>query len=179
MNSSNVRIRYCKALFDLAKEQKVQKEVLADMKTVLQLFKEVEEFPLFLKDRRLVPSQKKAIFQQILGKVVHPLTLKFLNLIVDYNREDQLFTMAYHYVEISRKDLGIKRAVITTAVPLMKTFKAELTNGIEKELKEKLELEEKVKPEILGGFILRLEDQQLDASLASRLEKIKDAFINA
>lgn len=179
MNSSNVRIRYCKALFELAQEQKVQTEVLADMKTVLQLIDEVDEFPLFLKDRRLVPSQKKAIFQQILGKTVHKLTLNFLNLIVDYNREDQLKKMAYHYVEISRKALGIKRAVITTAVPLNKTFKSKLTGGIQKELNEKLELEEKVKPEILGGFILRLEDQQLDASLASRLEKIKNSFINA
>lgn len=179
MNNSRVRIRYCKALFELAKEQNVQEAVLKDMKTILQVFKDVPEFALFLKDRRLVPSRKKAIFRQILEKSINPLSLKFLDLIVDYKREDQLYIMAYHYVEISRKALGIKRAIITTAVPLDDAFLKTLTLGIQKELKQELELDTKVAPELLGGFILRLEDSQLDASLLAKLEKIKSSFINA
>ncbi len=63
--------------------------------------------------------------------------------------------------------------MVTTAGVLHESTSGRMKDNLEDYYKCKIELESKTKPEIIGGFVLRVDDQQLDASVATQLRKIK------
>ena len=58
-------------------------------------------------------------------------------------------------------------------------LKNEISNIIATEFKTKVELTDKVDPEIIGGFILTVEGMQYDASVSSGLKSIKKELLQA
>lgn len=179
MDNSRVRIRYCKALRELAVEKKLEEVVLNDMKQLLNVIRESEDFKNFLDNTTLAPSKKKSVMQKLFKNKVNALTLSFLDLVFDYQRENMLLPIVYHYIETARLAQGIRRATVTTAVEMKPAFKKQLYKKLEQSMGSKLEMEEKVKPEILGGFILRVDDLQMDASIKGKLANIKKSLINS
>jgi F-type H+-transporting ATPase subunit delta len=41
-----------------------------------------------------------------------------------------------------------------------------------------IEIEERVDPELIGGFVLRLDDKQIDTSIASQIKELRSSFEN-
>ncbi|MFB6342900.1 ATP synthase F1 subunit delta [Saccharicrinis sp. FJH62] len=179
MDNSRVRVRYCKALQELAVEKKLEDAILQDMKQLLRVIQESEDFKKFLKNTTLTPSKKKTVMHALFKGKLNALTLSFLDLVFDYERESMLLTIVYHYIESARLAKGIRKATVTTAVDIDPGFKKKLYQKLEKSMGSKLEFEEKVDPEIIGGFILRVDDLQLDASISGKLAKIKKSLINS
>ena len=70
-------------------------------------------------------------------------------------------------------------ATITTPIPLDKQIRDTIIKQISKKFKANVELEEFVDKNIIGGFIFRIEDQQIDASILTGLQKIKRELINS
>ena len=69
-------------------------------------------------------------------------------------------------------------AIVTTAIkltPSLKQLVLEKAKGI---TKENVQLENKIDPEIIGGFILKIGDLQYDASVSHQLKSIKETLIN-
>lgn len=179
MDNSRVRVRYCKALSELAQEKKLEDKVLEDMKQLLNVLNESEEFNAFLQNGTLAPSKKKAVMHALFDKKLNALTLSFLDLVFNYEREPMLKAIVYHYIESARLAKGIRRATVTTASEIGVQFKDKLYKQLEKGIGSKLEIEEKIDPDIIGGFILRVDDLQLDASIKGKLAKIKESLINS
>jgi F-type H+-transporting ATPase subunit delta len=75
--------------------------------------------------------------------------------------------------------MGIQEGSIITAIALDEKYKEKINELIRKKFKIEIDLEEKVDPSIIGGFVLRIEDQQIDASISSQLKKIKTHLINS
>jgi F-type H+-transporting ATPase subunit delta len=67
--------------------------------------------------------------------------------------------------------------VLTTAIQIDQSVIEEVETLLEKELDGKVELTEKVNPDIIGGLILRIDDKQLDASVSTQLKKIKQQLL--
>jgi F-type H+-transporting ATPase subunit delta len=86
--------------------------------------------------------------------------------------------MCHYFNSYYKKKIGIKEASITTAGKLSASHKKEILNFITKKFKVKIELKEQINPSIIGGFVLRIEDQQINASLEAQLNKIKRELIN-
>lgn len=179
MDNSRVRVRYCKALQELAVEKKLETKVLEDMKQLLHVIQETDDFKAFLNNTTLTPSKKKSVMHALFKGKINALTLSFLDLVFNYERENMLLPIVYHYIESSRRAQGIRHAVVTTAVDVKPKFKTQLYKKLEKSLGSKLEVEEKVDPDILGGFILRVDDLQMDASIKGKLANIKKSLINS
>jgi F-type H+-transporting ATPase subunit delta len=177
MDKSRVRVRYSKALQASAKEMGLEQQIQSDMQQLLKIVNESPEFVHFLHNKSLMPSVKKKIFKNLFGEAFEELTLRFFNLIVDYQHEDMLKTIVYHYIETDRERMGILRAKLTTATPLSAVFKTQLQSRLEKSLNSKLDLDEHIDPSIIGGFILRVNDHQLNASVQAKLNEIKEKLI--
>jgi F-type H+-transporting ATPase subunit delta len=173
MNESIINVRYAKALFSLGKEKGLLVTLKSDIESVLDVCSKSAEFILFLESPVIKTSQKVKLLREIFSGSLHELTLKFLVLVTENNRETFIPNICRNFLDLLRKDSGIKSAVITTAtgLPAATIEKARLI--LEKELNSRIELTGKVNPEILGGIILRVDDRQYDASLATQLKKIK------
>jgi F-type H+-transporting ATPase subunit delta len=177
MNESIINVRYARALFSLAKEKGLLETTKADIETVVEVSNKSDEFRLFLESPVVKTSKKINLLNQIFSGSIHELTLNFLILITENRRETLIPDICRNFLDLLRKDMGIKTAVITTATPLPGETLKKARVILEKEFNTKIELSGKVNPEILGGIVLRVEDRQYDASIASQLKKIKTTFL--
>ena len=71
---------------------------------------------------------------------------------------------------------GIQKAQVYTATKIDDTLRQQFLKMVEEKTGKKAEIEEFVKEELIGGYILRIGDLQYDASVQSKLQKIKKTF---
>lgn len=178
MNTNRISVRYAKALFELALEENKAGNVNNDMLLFLQVSVE-PEFQSFLENPVILPSKKQEIFNGIFKNYTEELSLKFFKLLSDKNREIFLNVIARNYSGFYRKHFGIKSVELVTPFPADQKFKDNITNIIATEFKTKVDLTDKVHPEIVGGFILTVEGLQYDASVSSSLKSIKKELLQA
>ena len=178
MNDSLITVRYVKALYQLAEDSGKQNAVKDDIESLLECINELPDFGDFLNNPLLKTSQKIKLIDELFKNKIQDLTLRFLHLIIENKREMHLFNMCHYFNSYYRKNIGIKEASIITANKLSATHKKEILEFISKKFKIKIELKEEVNPAIIGGFVLRIEDQQINASLQAQLNLVRRELIN-
>ena len=104
-------------------------------------------------------------------------SLNFLILIIENKREKYIPGIFRNLEDLYRQEEGIQKALLTSSQPLNDSIVLEITQILEKEFKSKVELSQKVNPELIGGFVLRIGDQQYDASIITQLKKIKEQLL--
>ncbi len=179
MNESKISVRYAKAVYQLSKDENKQDAVKDDMVTIIACLKESGEFRDFLHSPVIKESIKSKILKSIFKGKVTDLIMSLFDLLVKNRREAYLLFIAYNYLTFYKEDLGIKEAVLTTAVPIDKQFKENILKYLSKKLKTKIDMADTVDKNIIGGFKLKIEDQQVDATIATQLNKIEKELINS
>lgn len=179
MNYSLITVRYAKALFQLAADEKSSAEVLKDVGVLLDTVQKSEEFSSFLENPLLKVSDKLKVIDTLFKEHIDPLSLRFLHLLVRNKREVFLKEICLQVLRLYRHEEGTHEAVITTAQSLDNDHRQLILDYITKKFRKKVELSEKVDPAIIGGFVLRIADQQINASLKSQLQKIQRELINS
>jgi len=177
MDQSAITVRYAKAFFTLAKEKNLLQELKTDIELVSGICRESTDFILLLESPVVKTSKKNEILSLIFKEKVNPLTLRFLQLITQNKREVHIPGICRNFLGFTRKDQNIQSAVITTATEINPETIAKMVALLEKELNAKIELSGKINPNIIGGIILRLDDKQYDASVATQLKKIKQSLL--
>jgi len=112
----------------------------------------------------------------VLEKNVEPVTLSLVDLLIRNGREDHLEAVARVFRDVTLKHKGITESSLTTAVPVSEKIRKEIIELIENLFKTKVELKETVDNDIIGGFILRVNDNFIDASVRNKLRRIKKAL---
>jgi F-type H+-transporting ATPase subunit delta len=176
MNDSKISVRYSRALFQSALEKKILDNVYQDMIFISEICK-IAETKEFLHSPIIVPSKKEAIFHKMLGDNVEKITLSTIDLIVKNGRESFIPAIARVFIHETKKFKGITESVLTTAVKVDNNIKKQIIDLISDVFKTKVELKESIDPEIVGGFILQVDDNYIDASIRNKLRKIKKELI--
>jgi F-type H+-transporting ATPase subunit delta len=178
MNDSKISVRYSRALFQLALEKKILDQVNLDMVLISEVCK-VPEVKEFLHSPIIYPSKKEAILHKMFGDNVQKITLSLIDLAVKNGRESYIPAIARVFIHETKKYKGITESVLTTAVKVDEKIKKELTNLVSGVFKTKIELEENIDAEIVGGFILRVDDKYIDASIRNKLRKIRKELLGS
>ena len=179
MNDGKIAVRYAKALLSSASDQGKLDPVRDDMDAILQIIREVPELHNLLHSPIIEPSKKDAILVEVFRGKVDPLTLSFLQMTIKNKREEFIPSMARMFLEFYKEEKGIKSVTVTTAVPVNTETRTSLVKMIEDVYKAKVELGENINDKLIGGFVLKIEDVQLDASVAGQLKKIKQGLLSA
>jgi F-type H+-transporting ATPase subunit delta len=169
--------RYVKSLLGLAVEQNALEAVHADMQLFAKVCAENRQFVLLLHNPIVKHDKKRDILERVFKGKVHPLTMAIFDIITRKNREPLLPAIAREFHTAYNVYKGVGTAVITTAVPLDATLRAEIER-IAKGLSEKkqVELKEVIDSEMIGGFVLEVGDKQIDASIKNKLNALKVQF---
>lgn len=178
MNESKISVRYSRALFDAAREKNIIDKVNNDMTLILEVCK-APEAKEFLDNPVIVPSKKTAIFHTMLEGKVEPITLSLIDLVVKNGRESFLPGIARDFNTETLRYKGVTEAVLTTAVPVTAEVKNQITGLISDKFNTKVDLKEVVNPDIVGGFVLRVEDKYIDASIKNKLRKIRKELLGS
>jgi F-type H+-transporting ATPase subunit delta len=172
MNDSKISVRYSRALFQLATEKNLIDRVSADMKFISEICK-INELKEVLDSPIIVPSKKRSIFHAILEKNIEKVTLNLVDLLVDNGRESYLPAVARVFRDNALRFKGITETYLTTAVPVNDKSRKKISELITSVFNTKVELIENIDKEIIGGFILKVNDNFIDASVRYKLRKIR------
>lgn len=152
-------------------------EVKDDMVLIHSTCREAADFTSFLNNPVVQTSQKKQIIREIFKDKITNITLLFLELIIKNRRESFINDITRNFIDLYKKYKGIKTALLTTAVPIDDYLRNEIIEIIRKMYKTKIELNEHIDDELIGGFILRVDDQQFNAGIASKLNNVRRELI--
>jgi len=177
MNQSKIAVRYAKALFELALEKDKLDAVRKDILFISQVLKDFPQYGLYLRSPVVRPSQKLASTREVFSGNITDISLNFISLLIENKREAQLEDIIRRFFDVYREYKGIKSVTIITAVPLNSSLKDKFLTILSSIYKKGIELQEHHDPSIIGGFVLRVEDQQYDACVASGLKKMKTVLL--
>jgi F-type H+-transporting ATPase subunit delta len=176
MIETKVAKRYAKSLIDLSKEQGVLEAVNNDMKMFVEVGKENRELLLLLSNPIINVDKKLSILEKIFGSKFNKMTMAFFKIVVNKRREYYLFEIAKAFLSQYKLYKGIQTAEITSAIGLDDDLRQKVYELIRKGSDSEVELIEKVDKSLIGGFVLRMGDQQYDASIASDIRKLTQQF---
>ncbi|HZL12190.1 MAG TPA: ATP synthase F1 subunit delta [Prolixibacteraceae bacterium] len=178
MDQSIINVRYAKAFFTLAKEKGLTIELRKDAGLIASVCSSSRDFNLMLESPVVKTSNKINAIKRIFEGKVNLLSLKFLVLITENKRESYLAGIFRNLENLYRQEEGIKTAILTSAEPLDEALVLQVRKILETEFNAKIELSETVDDELIGGFVLRVDDNQYDASISTQLRKIKNKLLH-
>ncbi|UII22031.1 ATP synthase F1 subunit delta [Fulvivirga ligni] len=169
--------RYAKSLLELAKEKDVLDQVHADMQSFNTICEENRDFVLLLKNPVVKNDKKRAILEKIFSGKVNDLTLAIFDIISRKKREALLPAIAKEFHTQYNIFKSVEVAQVTTAVALTPDLRAKMEEMVKKiSTKKTVHLEEKVDKDIIGGYILKVGDQQIDDSIRTKLKSLEHKF---
>lgn len=176
MSEYRIASRYAKSLLGLADEKGVLEEVNKDMLMFSELTEENRDFVLMLKSPVVTHSKKLAILNAVFSGKVNELTLAIFEILTRKKREAHLPAIAteFHHQYNVRK--RIEEATVTTTFKLDAKLRKEFESIVKQISGKSVELTENIDEELLGGFVLKIGDRQIDDSLSSRLSALKLEF---
>lgn len=177
MDIGTISSRYAKALFSLAKEKGLESRVYDDMKMLADSFVLEPELKAVLSNPIVTLSEKHRLLTAAGGIEVCELYTRFVNLVLEHKRENCLLFMSYIYIHLYRKDKKITRVQFNTAVAVDDSVKTHLKNKLKDETGSTIEFSGHVKPELIGGFRLRIGNYRIDASYATQLRDIRSGLL--
>ncbi|GAB3889610.1 ATP synthase F1 subunit delta [Spirosoma agri] len=179
MAVATVASRYAKSLLDLAQEQGITETLYKDMRLFKQTVDQSRPLLLMLKNPIVRSEKKSAVLKAAFEKRLNPVTMSFLQIITKKNREPIMDAIAEAFISQYDKLKGVDRATIITTVPLTDELRAKFSALVLQTAGGKtVELEEKIDPKLIGGYVLRVGDQQIDGSIRNQLNELRLQFLN-
>jgi F-type H+-transporting ATPase subunit delta len=164
---------YAQALLSIAQSQNLTEEVGGDARTFLSLLTGSQELTSFLSNPFVKPENKKNVLKQLLGEGVNLCLRNFLLLLVDRRRIAFLEPILQQYLVLLRQLNQTVLAEITSAVPLTQTQLQAITEKVITLTKARqVELATKIDSDLIGGVIIKVGSQVIDASLRGQLRRI-------
>ncbi len=168
--------RYAQALFDLSLENKIEEKVAADMRLVGSVLAENRELRRVLANPVLLGSKKIKILNKIFERKLTELSLRFFNLIIRKGREIYLESTCQAFEDIYKNYKNVVSAELITAMKSEDKIRKLIVNKLKAITDKDIELKEIVNEDIIGGFVVRLEDYQYDASVATQLRRLRKNY---
>jgi F-type H+-transporting ATPase subunit delta len=171
--------RYAQALFSLGKKSGLPelegyaeslgalRSALAASPDLVRAFKN----PIFTHEEKKKVIENLAAKLKLKGAIVN-----FCRLLADKDRLRELEGICDTFSRLLDAEKGVVRGTLLTAVPLDEEKQAAVVKQLEKKAERTLVLEFGVSPEILGGVVLKVGDQVMDASLRAQLSILKDTI---
>ena len=168
---------YASALFDLAKEsggQEAIENTIGELEELLELARADATFNEFLSSQILPTDARASSLEKILGDNVSDLTKRFLLVLNAKGRLGNLAPITAAFDQLVQEAFGRVEVDVYTAAPI----DADELNSIRERLQSILGKEPVVHPYVdnamIGGLKLQIGDQLIDASVATRLRRLRD-----
>lgn len=169
--------RYAQAVFSIALEKNELDRWHSDLKKVAVLGRDARIVTLLQNPK--FPSDIRAGILAEQLKDVSPLVLNLIQLLLARRSLSMSSAIADEYERLLYKHRGIEKAKVTTAIPLSDEEKQELTERIGAIIGKKVVLESEVKPDLIGGIVVRIGGKLLDGSTRNKLLALRRELAGA
>lgn len=177
MAGTRAAIRYAKAILDIAKASNNTVSVNNDMLSIGASVKESKELKDFLLNPTVVANVKLNALLEVFASAQNE-TKSLFQLLLENKRFEILHDIASEYNKLFDELNGVETAIVTTAFPITSDLENRVLAKIKEFSDKSITVQNIVDPSIIGGFILRIGDKQFNASVASKLQALKQEFSN-
>lgn len=171
-NNSLVARRYAQAVLELALEGNNLAEWQRDLEALAQVWGETR-ISARLDDPKLGRTRRMEEARAALQGRINPLALNLVLLLVDRGRAGLIPQIAAAFDRLERERERRVTAHVISAIPLTDVQQQRLIQQLSRRTDRTVDLEMRVDPSIIGGLIVRVGDQLIDASVAGRLRRIE------
>jgi F-type H+-transporting ATPase subunit delta len=171
--------RYAKSILDLAIERGQLEAVYNDMLFIEAACNSSKELVSVLRSPVIKSDKKGKIMDAITAGKVSDLTASFIRLLLAKEREAWLPEISTAFIGQYKLHQGIQTVKLTTATPISEEVKQAILEKVKTVRNvRQIDLHTEVKEDLIGGFILEIGDELVDASVAFELRNIKKQFQN-
>ncbi|CAK7037574.1 MAG: ATP synthase subunit delta [Desulfovibrio sp.] len=179
MTGSVAARRYAKALFDLAKASGLDamNKSGEDIASLAALVKESADLSRLFADPLFSAEEKRKVITALADRLeTGAMVRDFFYLLADKHRLPLTIKIADEYQALADEENGILRGELVSAAPLDDTTQSTVLGELEKKAGKSLVLDFKVDKSLLGGMVLKVGDNVMDASLKTQLLILKDTI---
>ncbi|MDC0909771.1 ATP synthase F1 subunit delta [Flavobacteriaceae bacterium] len=176
MKESRAAIRYAKAIFSLANESDMSLRVYEDMLFYIDLSSNEKSFSEMLANSVINTKSKHDIILS-LNNNTSDLSKNLIGLLISNKRLSILVDVCNAYKSLYEKANNMTKAIVVTALPITDNIREAALLKINSISSKKVEINNIIDKNILGGFILRYDGKEYNASLSNKLQKIKKELI--
>jgi len=174
---SRAAIRYAKAIYDVANEENSVNEVYKDMSLIKELYGSSIDFKNLLSNSHINYQDKKRAILSLTEKD-NALTEKLIELLIHNKRITIIGDIAISFIQLYNEQNNIKEATVITASPINKELESEILSKINISNVKSINLTNIVDPDIIGGFIIRFDGKEYNASVKQNLNNLKKELTN-
>ena len=164
---------YAETLLRTAEREGIVDEVSEGLGRVARAIEASDPFRRFLAGPQIGRDDKRAVVRSAFGERVHPLVLRFLELLVERRRESLVGEVHQAWRALLDARANRRSATVTTAIPADPGIVEAIRRALERATGQEIVLEERVDASLLGGLVVRTGDLAMDASLRSRLDALR------
>lgn len=174
---SRAAIRYAKAIYEIADEENLINEIFNDMIRINKLNRDSSDFKNLLSNSIIDNFDKKKAILSLLEKN-NSITEKLLDLLIYNKRVAIIGDIANSFIQLYNKNNNIKEAIVITASPIDKDLEKKILSQIKIPAAKSINLINLVDSSIIGGFIIRYDGKEYNASIKQNLKNLKTELIN-
>ena len=176
MSVYRISYRYANSLMQLAEEKKILKKISDDADLIFNTLNSSKELRVVLKSPIIKSDDKKSLLTQIFDKKISSEISNFISFVVEKEREDIIFDIFKEFLALVDKKNNVARAQVVSAVGLDDKIKKKMAGDLEEKSNKKIIANYNIDPNLVGGFIVRIEDTVYDASIKHQLSLLRKKF---
>ena len=178
MNSEVISSRYAKALLAYAEGSGTGNKVYSQALSLVQMLQELPQLRKYvLRHDDVALSKKLELLSLSIGEPLVEELDKFIALVNSHRRMEMFHTMLLSYISKYRQKHNIKVGSLQTAVP-DEHLRERLESIFSDRTDSEVQLQMEVEPDLIGGFIFELDGYRIDASVRSRIDKIRRCLVD-
>jgi F-type H+-transporting ATPase subunit delta len=169
--------RHAQAVFQIALERNELEKWQADLETMVSRLRDPQLFAL-LENPKLHFSEKAKFLQDVLTEI-SPLAMNLAYFLVAKNRLSIFDDLIIEYKRLVDAYYGIEHAEVITAIPIEERDEERLKVGLVNVIHKEIMLTTQVDPQIMGGVVVKVGDELIDASIRTKLHRLRRNLIEA
>lgn len=169
---------YSRALFEVAKDQDKVDELREQLGQFADALDENRDLAVFFFSPNFSTQEKKDGLDRMLDGADEAL-VNFLGMLMENHRMPVIFRIRRHYDELWKQENQLLGVHITSAIELDEATVKQIGDTIGEQTGQRVDLSSRVDPDILGGIVLRVGNSILDASIRTRLDRLRKQVAKA
>ncbi len=170
--------KYARALFEAALEQKAVEALGKELQALKALLSAQPEMKRLLSHPRLAAAEKLSALEAVLPKKPTPAMGRFLGLMISKKRAKHLTEVVDEFEKLQLASGGQALVRVVSAAALTSTQRDALVKKVAESFGVKAILREEIRPDLVGGMILYMGDQRMDATVLGQLERLKQSLLS-
>jgi F-type H+-transporting ATPase subunit delta len=174
---SRIAKRYSKALFQLAKDQGKQDRILDDLLRLDRTIDASSDLQAMLQNPLIRGEVKAKLLMRMFGDAMDEITCRFINLLCHKRRSANLRDVVRQYEANVLNFKGFLKSKVVSAVALDDQQLEKIKKRIAELTGKMILVDQEINRDLIGGFIIKLEDTIIDLSVRGQLETLRKQLI--